>query len=226
MQTNLFTSEKKNTCILYHGSKSGIKGDIIPLSRSYCDFGKGFYMGTERLQPLTLICNYPNAKLYKLELNLSGLKIMNMDADLKWALLIAFNRGKMKSVKGTAIYNYFEAIMLDYDLIIGYIANDRMFIVLDRFFKSEITDKALISSLSALKLGRQYVALTLKACKNVSIIEEQVLSEDFKLQLKELSEKNRLKGIALAEECCRKYRREGKFFDEILEEGDYNVFQS
>lgn len=50
-------------------------------------------------------------------------------------------------------------------MIIGYIANDRMFVVLDRFFNGEITDLALINSLSALKLGKQYVALTEKACK-------------------------------------------------------------
>lgn len=31
--------------ILYHGSKSGIKGDIAPKSRDACDFGQGFYMG-------------------------------------------------------------------------------------------------------------------------------------------------------------------------------------
>lgn len=51
----------------------------------------------------------------------------------------------------------------DYDIVIAYIANDRMFVVLDRFFNGEITDKALINSLSALKLGKQYVALTEKS---------------------------------------------------------------
>ena len=40
--------------LLYHGSKSGIVGDIAPKSREMCDFGKGFYMGTEPGQPLTL----------------------------------------------------------------------------------------------------------------------------------------------------------------------------
>ena len=32
--------------LLYHGSKSGIKGSIEPKSRKQCDFGQGFYMGT------------------------------------------------------------------------------------------------------------------------------------------------------------------------------------
>ena len=31
--------------LLYHGSRSGIKGPIAPISRERCDFGKGFYMG-------------------------------------------------------------------------------------------------------------------------------------------------------------------------------------
>lgn len=58
----------KNTITLYHGSKSGIKGEIAPLSREKCDFGKGFYMGTEETQPLTLICNYDNASSIRLNL--------------------------------------------------------------------------------------------------------------------------------------------------------------
>lgn len=61
---------------LYHGSRSGIRSAIAPISREHCDFGKTFYMGMDRTQPLTLICNYPNAKLYTLSIDLSGLKIL------------------------------------------------------------------------------------------------------------------------------------------------------
>jgi|GEM_PF-2127483 hypothetical protein len=43
---------------LYHGSKSGIRGAIAPISRVRCDFGKEFYMRTDRTQMLTLICNF------------------------------------------------------------------------------------------------------------------------------------------------------------------------
>lgn len=47
-----------NNLVLYHGSKKGITGDIAPISREECDFGKGFYMGTSTLQPLTLILTW------------------------------------------------------------------------------------------------------------------------------------------------------------------------
>lgn len=205
---------------LYHGSKSGICGDIAPISRGRCDFGKGFYMGTDRIQPLTLICNYPEAKIYTLSVDLSDLRILNVEVGLEWALLVAYNRGKMESAKNFPIYNRFETLSKGYDMIVGYIANDRMFVVLDRFFNGEITDLALIHSLSALKLGKQYAALTEKACKKIKILEKQELSEADRGRLKKESELNRSRGIAMADEICRKYRREGRFFDEILEAGE------
>ena len=71
-------------------------------------------------------------------------------------------------------------------------ANDRMFVVLDRFFKGDITDEALIHSLSALKLSKQYVALTEKACKQIEIVEERVLTEADREKLRTESEDNRV----------------------------------
>lgn len=219
-QSELTDCANSKIVTLYHGSKSGICGAIAPASRKHCDFGKGFYMGTDRTQPLTLICNYPNAKIYTLSVNLSDLKILDIEAGLDWALLIAYNRGKMESIKHSAIYNRFANLSKDCDMIIGYIANDRMFVVLDRFFNGEITDIALINSLSALKLGKQYTALTEKACKKIKILDEQVLTKNDRDKLKQESDASRSKGIAMADEICRKYRRDGRFFDEILKAGE------
>ncbi len=194
--------------------------DFLWTSREHCDFGKGFYMGTDKAQPLTLICNYPDAKLYTLKVNLSRLKILDVEVGIDWALLVAYNRGKMDSAKRTAIYNRIAEMADCCDMLIGFIANDRMFVVLDRFLKGEITDEALIHSLFALKLDKQYVALTEKACKQIEIVEEKALTDADRETLRIESEDNRSKGIALAEEICRQYRREGRFFDEILKAGE------
>lgn len=203
---------------LYHGSKSGVDGDISPISRELCDFGKGFYMGTEKSQPLTLICNFPKAILYTIEADLTGLNVLDIEVVIDWALIIAYNRGKMESIKGTAIYNKYKEMSNGFDMIIGYIANDRMFVVLDRFFSGDITDVALVNSLSALKLGKQYVAITKKACKQIKIIEQKAIGRKERDELRIASEKNREEGIAKADEICKKYRREGRFFDEIIGE--------
>ena len=104
------------------------------------------------------------------------------------------------------------------DLTIGSIANDRMFFVIDNFFQENITDVALINSLSALQLGKQYVALTENACKAIKVEKEIELTYFEKKALQKVSERNRQKGIELANEICKSHRREGKFFDELLED--------
>lgn len=203
--------------LLYHGSKSGIVGDIAPKSREMCDFGKGFYMGTEPGQPLTLICDFEKSRFYIVSIDINALDTVEIKADLDWAMLVAFHRGRMDKIEGTAFYEKYSRIDAGKDLVIGSIANDRMFYVLDNFFMGNITDMALVNSLSALKLGKQYVATTEKACASVRIEREIPLSMMERRFLQDESDRNRQKGIALANDICKNYRREGNFFDEILE---------
>lgn len=204
--------------LLYHGSKSGIVGDITPKSREMCDFGRGFYMSTEPGQPLTLICDFEKSKFYIVSIDARELSSVEIKADLDLAILVAYHRGRMEQIKGTSFYNKYSSIDTDKDLVIGSIANDRMFYVLDNFFTGSITDMALVNSLSALKLGKQYVATTEKACAAIRIEKELPISMMERKFLQDESDANRQKGITLANDICKNYRREGKFFDEILDE--------
>ena len=211
-------SPEKNRILLYHGSKSGSVGGIEPKSRKQCDFGKGFYMGTDPNQPLTLICDYEESKFYIVSICADALKSLEVNTDIDWAMLVAYNRGKMEKTKDTDLYNKYRDMMTDKDLIIGSIANDRMFYVIDNFFVGNVTDIALVNSLSALQLGRQYVTVSQKGCDAVRIEKEIPLSYLERLVMKEVADENRAKGISLANDICKNYRREGKFFDEILDE--------
>ena len=211
-------SIKDGRIILYHGSKSGLVGEVKPISRERCDFGKGFYMGTTPEQPLTLICDFEESKFYIVSLDITELTTTEISTDIDWAMIVAYHRGKMEKIKGSKFYNKYKMMTSGKDLVVGSIANDRMFYVIDNFFLENITDIALVNSLSALQLGKQYVALTEKACKAVKVEKEIELSFFEKKILKKVSESNRQKGINLANEICKSHRREGKFFDEILED--------
>ena len=208
----------KGRVLLYHGSKVGIEGNIAPKSRKQCDFGEGFYMGTEPSQALTLICDYESAKFYIVSISVDNLAVLDVPANLEWAMIVAYHRGRMEKIKGTLFYSKYEEMTKDKDLVIGSIVNDRMFFVIDNFFIGNITDAALINSLSALELGKQYVAVTQKGCDAVRIEKEIPISYLEKLFMKEVSEANRVKGSSLANDICRNYRREGLFFDEILDQ--------
>lgn len=204
--------------LLYHGSKSGIEGSIEPKSRKQCDFGKGFYMGTDPGQALTLICDYEKSKFYIVSVSMDALTHIEVPADIDWAMLVAYHRGKMKKINGTPFYNKYRDMTTNKDLIIGNIANDRMFFVIDNFFVGNVTDMALINSLSALQLGKQYVVISQKGCDAVRIEAEVELSYLERQFIKEIAEENRAKGISLANDICKNYRREGMYFDEILDD--------
>ena len=206
--------------LLYHGSKSGIEGAIEPKSRKQCDFGKGFYMGTDPSQALTLICDYEKSKLYLVSIDTRQLVKLDVPTDIDWAMLVAYNRGRMERISGTPFYNKYRNMAASKDLIVGSIANDRMFYVIDNFFIGNVTDSALVHSLAALQLGKQYVAVSQKGCDAVRIECEVPLSYLERLFMKDISEENRAKGVSLANDICRNYRREGLFFDEILDKAN------
>lgn len=209
-------NDKDDGLIFYHGSKCGIIGNIAPISRDTCDFGKGFYLGDKPLQPLTLICDEDKPVLYTVKLNLEGLKVLEIEMNLEWAMLIAYYRGYLDDVKESNIYKKYKNLTEGYDVIVGYIADDRMYRVMKNFFEKEITDVALINSLSALDLGRQYVCKTLKACNQVEIINKRELTFLESLILKDKSISRRQEGIERTERILIKYRRQGKYFDEII----------
>lgn len=202
--------------LLYHGSKKGMIGPIAPLSREECDFGRGFYLGTAALQPLTLICAEEKPKIYAAELDIRGLKVLEVDIGIDWAMMIAYHRKQMEKAKGTPIYEKYAHFADGYDVIAGYIANDRMYTELARFFNGTITDVALLKCLSVLDLGKQYVAVTQKACDQIRLLEERELHLLERLALQDKSIARRAEGIYRADEVVKQYRREGQFFDELL----------
>ena len=174
-------------------------------------------MGTEVSQALTLICDYERSKLYLVSVRLNGLETVEVPANIDWAMLVAYHRGKMEKISGTPLYEKYRKMTLGKDLVIGSIANDRMFYVIDNFFIGNITDAALVGSLSALQLGKQYVAISEKGCNAVRIEKEIEISYLERLFIKDAAAQNRAKGVSMANEICKNYRREGSFFDELID---------
>ena len=203
----------------YHGSKRGLEGAIrADRGNPAADFGAGFYMGTDAHQPQTLICGGPSPVLYTLDLDPSGLKVYEFQSGLDWALFVAFCRGLIPDrFLETPFARRYRDIQGGYDLIRGKIANDRIFNTVQAFFRGELTDVALVRSLQALNLGDQVCAKTAAACARVTIVDSRILSpaECEGLQIK--AENQRQTAIRETDRIRVRYRREGAYFDEILE---------
>lgn len=154
--------------------------------------------------------------IYTTKLDLTGLKVLKVEMNIEWAMMAAYFREYMEEVKGSKIYQKFEKKALGCDEIFVCIANDHMYRVVKHFFDMEITDVALTNSLSALDLGYQYVCKTPKACEQLEITAKKKFSPIELAILRDKSIKKRQEGIELTETALLKYRRTGKFFDEIL----------
>lgn len=210
---------------LYHGSKSGIEGDILPISRTACDFGKGFYMGDLPEQPKGLIATYEKNMFYELECNLDGLRIKKFgnsyEEQIDWALFIAYNRQSLDE-KYAFLHERYAVYNREYDMIVGLIADDKMTQALQRFFNGELCDKALLEALQKVKLGKQYVAKTKEACDkaHITIVDDHPLTSDEKKSVL-VSSRNRNDTLEnMFEQLKVRYRRavDVKYFDEIIEE--------
>ena len=209
-----------SSIILYHGSRGGIDGAIKPVSRPRCDFGMGFYMGTNPDQAKTLVSTNQSPFFYKLELKLDALqqsRILRLDG-MDWAYFVLYNRGRLDTVKKSPLYKKCASLAADKDLIIGPIADDAMNEVMSRFIHGDITDRAFLECIRGLNYGIQYVAKTAAACSCVNVLEKKPLYGKELEDAIQLSENRRREGKALADTMQRKYRREGKYFDEILQE--------
>ena len=204
--------------ILYHGSRGGIQGEIEPKSRPRCDFGHGFYMGTNELQAKMLVANDVNPYFYELKVNLSAIqnsRILKLK-DLDWAYFVLYNRGKLESIKNTIFYKKYQNMGQNKDYIIGPIADDNMSRVINEFINNRITDRALLECLRSIDYGTQYVAKTIKACTLIEKISERQLTERESISLVLKSAERRQEGLDSAEQMIWRFRRKGKYFAEIL----------
>lgn len=212
--------------VLYHGSRGGIIGNIKPESRIRCDFGCGFHMGTNVRQAMALVANDPLPYLYKLKLHLYKIpegRILKIN-DMQWAYFVLYNRGKLEAIKGSKLYKQCRLLSIGKDLIVGPIADDAMNASIGLFIRGRITDKAFLESIRAIKYGTQYVAKSAAACSCIEIISEKELYGKELDDALHLSDSLRKEGVLIASEIQRKYRREGKFFDEIINDIQKRMF--
>lgn len=205
-----------NKVLLFHGSKSGICGDIKPISRKLCDFGCGFYLGDNAQQPKSLIANrkFTNSVFYEVELDLAGLSVYRFDADLDWALFIAYNREII--ALPAKLKNRYKQINQNSDVIVGLIADDSMTLVLNDFYRNLLTDAALIEALKYVNLGNQYVLKTTKACKQVRILHESILDRLEREKLEDEALIQRKSMASVVDSLRIKYLRQGSYFYEIV----------
>ena len=210
---------KKNKIVLYHGSREEINEDIAPISREKCDFGEGFYMGSNPEQIKGLIIESKAPHFYTLEIDLTKIdpnKILVLDEDL-WLYTVLANRCKTPSFNESKFCKDLLRRQEEYDFIVGPIADDRMNEALGSFNGSSLTDIGLKMCLSQIDYGFQFVAKTPKACEKIKVVSSRPIYGKEADDIRIYTQEKRTESKGVVENMRRLYRREGLYIDELMD---------
>lgn len=211
--------ETKEDKILFHGSKEGIVGDLdISFSNDKKDFGKGFYLGESVKQAVSFVSSYKESCLYFLKLkNINELTIKEYGVTKEWMILVAYFRGRLEEYKDS---KYLESLLSELkgvDVVIAPIADNSMYSIINEFIEGSITDLQCINSLSANRLGKQYVILNNDVLRNnIELLKKSYIcsneKEDYEFEKK--VDKDLGKGKMIL--AKREYAGKGLYIEQIL----------
>ena len=167
--------------ILYHGSDHIIEKPVFGEGKPYNDYGRGFYC-TEHVElAKEWACSTGSdgyANRYQMEL--AGLNVLNLNAPeyniLNWLAILLENRkfnvsdGLPQRAKAYILEN-FKVNYKQYDIIIGYRADDSYFSYAGDFVNGTLSLSDLSEAMRLGKLGEQVVLKSKKAFEALTFIE-------------------------------------------------------
>ena len=168
-------SKEKYGNVLFHGSKNGLKEITITGSRNRCDFGNGFYLGETYNQALSFVCENEKSSVYAFRYSLECLNIVRFDCSLEWMLAICYFRGTLGEYSNSDRIQRIANKVNEADVVIAPIADNKMFHIMAQFVEGDINADVALHSLSASRLGLQYIFKTDQALERLVPIEKYYL---------------------------------------------------
>ena len=159
--------------VLYHGSSEIVGQPIFGQGKTYNDYGQGFYC-TEHIELAKEWACTEGVDGYvnKYELNMDNLRVLNLSSGeysiLHWlALLVTYRKMRLSTpvMKRGAewLREHFLPDISEYDVIIGYRADDSYFSFARAFLNNQISLSQLSRAMRLGKLGEQVVLKSEKA---------------------------------------------------------------
>ncbi len=174
--------------VLYHGSQEIVRKPIYGGGKPHNDYGSGFYctespdMGRE-----WAVRKDQDGFLNKYKLDTSGLSVLDLLSDeytiLHWLTILVENRTfEMPSVLADEakeyLIAYFRPDYDDYDIIVGYRADDSYFSFARDFLNGAISYRQLGSAMHLGKLGTQIVIKSEKSFEKITFSGYESVSSD------------------------------------------------
>lgn len=166
---------------IYHGSEHVIQNPDLQAGKKHNDYGQGFYCTEDLELAKEWACKNDAdgfANMYTLDL--TDLKVLNLNSEeytiLNWIAILLKNRvfSLDNTISNTArnyIVEHFSVKVEDYDIIIGYRADDSYFSFADAFINNSLPLRSLNEALRLGKLGEQVALVSEKAFEKIEFVE-------------------------------------------------------
>ena len=152
--------------ILFHGTTEIIEKPNVSFSKSYLDFGKGFYLTTYQEQAEKWALRKALRKQKSATVN-----VYELSADLGTYKVLQFKQENEKWLDFVCACRKGEKLYKNYDIIIGAVANDDVFKTVDMYFRGIWSKKRALEELRYYKMNDQ-----------ICIINQNVLDEKLVFQ--------------------------------------------
>lgn len=167
--------------MIYHGSEKIINSPDITLGKRHNDYGQGFYCTEDFELAKEWACkNDQDGFVNIYELDLEDLKVLNLNSNgytiLNWIAILLKNRlfSLDTPVSRNAreyIIEHFGINVEEYDVVVGYRADDSYFSFAEAFVSNSLSLSSLSKALRLGKLGEQVALVSEKAFAHLRYIE-------------------------------------------------------
>ena len=160
--------------IIYHGSHNIIENPVYHAGKAQNDYGYGFYctQSMELAKEWACSNNKENGFANKYTINIDNLKILDLTdkkySILNWMAILLKNRNFdltneiAREAKNYLIDNFYVDVD-EYDIVLGYRADDSYFSFAKDFINNTISVRQLNKAMSLGELGKQVVIISQKA---------------------------------------------------------------
>ena len=178
-----------NEIMLYHGSKYEVVSPEFGKGNPENDYGLGFYCTRElNLAKEWSVTANESGIVNKYSIDISGLKILNLQdlGVIDWLVILMNHRvvNFYNIVSETRRKRFLEKYkekynLEEYDIIVGYRADDSYFSFVRDFIEERIYVEDLKELLLAGNLGLQYVLKSKKAFDRLKFIESENVDKEY-----------------------------------------------
>ena len=194
--------------IVYHGSDHIVKTPLYNGSKRTNDYVYGFYTTENKELAMEWACSDNRdgfANIY--ELNTDGLHILNLNDSqyciLNWLAVLTKYRsywqsGSVAEEAKNYLQKYFFVDSSEYDIVIGYRADDSYFSFAQDFVSGAISLRKLSEAMRLGKLGEQVVLKSKKSFSQIRFIDAEAAAAEIYFEKKSIRDRDARRAYRLS----------------------------